>query len=168
MGQFWAKLAVGNAKLQKTSSNTSVTNGNDVYSLAGAVYGVYSDKDCKKAIATLTTDGNGNTEAVEVKTGTVYVKEQTAPTGFQLDKTVYPLTVEAGKTATLKVGDTPKVTTTLIDLFKIDLETGKATAQGNASLEGAEFTWNYYDGFYNKDNLPAEPTRTWTTKTIAE
>ena len=168
LGQFWAKLAVGNAKLQKASSNTSITNGNDVYSLAGAVYGVYSDKDCKKAIATLTTDGNGNTEAVEVKAGTVYVKEQTAPTGFQLDKTVYPLTVEAGKTATLKVGDTPIVTTTMIDLFKIDMETGKATAQGNASLEGAEFVWNYYDGFYNKDNLPAEPARTWTTKTIAE
>ncbi|TQX66936.1 hypothetical protein D1N53_22685, partial [Clostridioides difficile] len=25
LGQFWAKLNVGNAKLQKTSSNTSIT-----------------------------------------------------------------------------------------------------------------------------------------------
>ena len=33
---------------------------------------------------------------------------------------------------------------------------------------GAEFTWKYYAGFYNKDNLPAEATRTWVTKTIAE
>ncbi|HBF2740360.1 TPA: VaFE repeat-containing surface-anchored protein [Clostridioides difficile] len=168
LGQFWAELDVGNAKLQKVSSNTSVTNGNDVYSLAGAVYGVFSDKDCKNAVATLTTDENGNTEAVEVKAGTVYIREQTSPAGFQIDTTIHPLTVEAGKTATLKVSDTPKVTTTLIDLFKIDMETGKTTAQGNASLEGAEFVWNYYDGFYKKDNLPAGPTRTWTTKTIAE
>ena len=168
LGQFWAKLNVGNAKLQKVSSNTSVTNGNDTYTIAGAVYGVYSDKDCTKAIATLTTDDTGNTDVVEVKAGTAYIKEVDAPKGYKLDKTVYSLKVEAGKTATLKVSDTPKVTDTLIELFKIDMETGKATAQGNASLEGAEFTWKYYDGYYNKDNLPAEPTRTWTTKTVAE
>ena len=168
VGQFWAKLNVGNAKLQKVSSNTSVTNVNNVYSLAGAVYGVYSDKDCQNVIATLTIDSNGNTEAVEVKAGTVFIKEQQAPAGFKLDKKVYPLTVEAGKTATLKVSDTPKVTETLLELFKIDLETGKANAQGNASLAGAEFTWKYYDGYYNKDNLPSEPTRTWTTQTLAE
>ena len=76
--------------------------------------------------------------------------------------------MEAGKTATLTVADTPKVTETLIDLFKIDMETGKSTPQGNASLEGAEFTWCYYDGYYNADNLPAKATRTWTTKTATE
>ena len=168
IGQFWAKLNVGNAKLQKVSSNASITNGSDVYSLAGAVYGVYSDKNCQNVITTLTTDSNGNTEAVEVKAGTVYIKEQQAPAGFKLDKNVYPLTVEAGKTATLKVSDTPKVTETLLELFKIDLETGQDNPQGNASLAGAEFTWKYYDGYYNKGNLPAEATRTWTTQTLAE
>ena len=85
-----------------------------------------------------------------------------------MDKTVYPLTIKAGETATLKVSDTPKVTDTLIELFKIDMETQKDNPQGNASLAGAEFTWKYYAGFYNKDNLPAEATRTWVTKTIAE
>ena len=88
--------------------------------------------------------------------------------GYEVDKTVYSLKVEAGKTATLKVSDTPKVTDTLIELFKIDMETQKDNPQGNASLAGAEFTWKYYAGFYNKDNLPAEATRTWVTKTIAE
>ena len=168
LGQFWAKLDVGNAKLQKVSSNTSVTSENDTYSIAGAVYGVYSDNACQNRLATLTTDGNGNTDTVEVKAGTVYIKELEAPKGYKLDKTVYSLKVEAGKTATLKVSDTPKVTDTLIELFKIDMETGSSNAQGNASLEGAEFTWKYYDGYYNKDNLPDEPTRTWTTKTVAE
>ncbi|SHF58199.1 LPXTG-motif cell wall anchor domain-containing protein [Lactonifactor longoviformis DSM 17459] len=168
LGQFWAKLAVGNAKILKVSSNASITNDSDVYSLAGAVYGVFSDKECKNVIATLTTDNSGNTEEAEVKAGTVYIKEQSAPKGFKLDHTIYPLTVEAGKTATLKVSDTPKVTETLLELFKIDMETSKDMPQGNASLAGAEFIWQYYDGYYNKDNLPAEPTRIWTTKTIAE
>ena len=49
LGQFWAKLAVGNGKIQKSSSNTTVTNGNDCYSIAGATYGVYSDKGCTKS-----------------------------------------------------------------------------------------------------------------------
>ena len=119
-------------------------------------------------ISTLTTDENGNTDVAEVTAGTVYIKELSAPAGHKVDKTVYPLTIKAGKTATLNVSDTPKVTDTLIELFKIDMETQKDNPQGNASLAGAEFTWKYYAGFYNKDNLPAEATRTWVTKTIAE
>ena len=168
LGQFWAKLNVGNAKLKKVSSNTSITDGNGNYSVAGATYGVFTDKNCTKQLATLTTDENGNTDVVEVKAGTVYIKELSAPAGYKVDKTVYSLKIEAGKTATLNVSDTPKVTDTLIELFKIDMETKKDNPQGNASLAGAEFTWKYYAGFYNKDNLPAEATRTWITKTIAE
>lgn len=168
LGQFWAKLNVGNAKLQKTSSNTSITDGNGNYSVAGATYGVFSDKDCTKQLATLTTDENGNTDVAEVTAGTVYIKELSAPAGYKVDKTVYSLKIEAGKTATLKVSDMPKVTDTLIELFKVDMETQKDNPQGNASLAGAEFTWKYYDGYYNKNNLPEKATRTWTTKTIAE
>lgn len=81
------------------------------------------------------------------KVGTVYIKELSAPAGYKVDKTVYSLKVEAGKTATLKVSDTPKVTDTLIELFKIDMETQKDNPQGNASLAGAEFTWKYYAGW---------------------
>ena len=168
LGQFFAELAVGNGKIQKSSSNTTVTNGNDCYSLSGATYGVYSDKGCTKSVAILTTNANGNTDTVELRAATYYVKETKAPKGFQLDKNVYTMTVKVNETMTLKVSDIPKVTDTLVELFKIDMETGKATAQGNASLEGAEFVWKYYDGYYTKDNLPSEPTRTWTTKTTTE
>ncbi len=138
------------------------------YSFEGATFGVYSDKSCNSQLATLTADGNGDTKEVEVKAGTVYIKELSAPKGYKLDSTVHALNVEVGKTATLTVADTPKVTETLIDLFKIDMETGKSTPQGTASLEGAEFTWSYYDGYYNAYNLPKKATRTWTTKTVAE
>ena len=168
LGQFWAKLAVGDSRIQKSSSNTAITKDNDCYSLSGATYTVYSDKSCTKSVATLTTDGSGNTDTVELRASTYYVKETEAPKGFQLDKNVYTLTVKAGETTTLKVSDTPKGTDTLVEFFKIDMETSNSIAQGNASLEGAEFVWKYYDGYYTKDNLPAEPTRTWTTKTIAE
>lgn len=101
---------------------------------ARATYGMYSNKECKNSLGTLIVDANGNSEEIEVRAGTVYIKELTAPTGYQLDRNVYSLSVKVGETATLKVSDTPKVTDTLIELFKIDMETGKATAQGNASL----------------------------------
>ena len=168
LGQFWAELNVGNAKVKKTTANEIVTNGNAMYSIAGATFGIFSDQNCSNQIGTLTTNENGDTNEVEVTAGTVYIKELSAPKGYKLDTTVRSLKVEAGKTVTLNVSDVPKVTETLVDLFKIDMETGKATAQGNAALAGAEFTWHYYDGFYTKDNLPEKAIRTWVTKTVAE
>ena len=143
LGQFWAKLAVGNGKIQKSSSNTTITSDNDCYSLSGAAYGVYSDKGCTKSVATLTTNRAGYTDTVELRAGTYYVIDIKAPKGFQLDKEVYTLTVKAGETSILKVSDTPKVTDNLIELFKIDMETSNGTPQGNAALEGAEFVWKY-------------------------
>ena len=168
VGQFWAELNVGNAKVKKATANASVTDGNALYSIVGATFGVFSDQNCNNQIGTLTTDENEDTNEVEVTAGTVYIKELSAPKGYKLDATMHSLTVEAGKTATLNVSDVPKVTETLVDLFKIDMETGKATAQGNAALAGAEFTWHYYDGLYTKDNLPEKATRTWVTKTVVE
>ena len=160
IGQFWAELNVGNAKVKKTTANESVTNGNAMYSIAGATFGIFSDQNCSNQIGTLTTNENGDTNEVEVTAGTVYIKELSAPKGYKLDTTVRSLKVEAGKTVTLNVSDVPKVTETLVDLFKIDMETGKATAQGNAALAGAEFTWHYYDGLYTKDSLILNPLYT--------
>lgn len=168
LGQFWAELNVGNAKVKKITANESITKANAMYSIAEATFGIFSDQNCSNQIGTLTTNENGETNEVEVTAGTVYIKELSAPKGYKLDTTVHSLKVEAGKTATLNVSDAPKVTETLVDLFKIDMETGKATAQGNAALAGAEFTWHYYDGLYTKDNLPEKATRTWVTKTVAE
>ena len=168
IGQFWAELNVGNVKVKKTTANEIVTNGNAMYSIAGAIFGIFSDQNCSNQIGTLTTNENGETNEVEVTAGTVYIKELSAPKGYKLDTTVRSLKVEAGKTAVLNVSDVPKVTETLVNLFKIDMETGKATAQGDAALAGAEFTWHYYDGLYTKDNLPEKATRTWVTKTVVE
>ena len=168
LGQFWAELNVGNAKVKKTTANEIVTNGNAMYSIVGATFGIFLDQNCSNQIGTLTTNENGDTNEVEVTAGTVYIKELSAPKGYKLDTTARSLKVEAGKTAVLNVSDVPKVTERLVDLFKIDMETGKATAQGNAALSGAEFTWHYYDGFYTKDNLPEKAIRTWVTKTVAE
>src|SRR5699024_7502032 len=52
--------------------------------LAGAVFGIYSDKDCTKLITQMpATDQNGSSVAEIIKTqATVYLKEITAPNGY--------------------------------------------------------------------------------------
>ena len=154
----------GSLNLQKTSANTDITNGNSNYSLAGAVYGVYTDRSCTNRVATLTTTASGSSNTVDITAGQYYVKEITAPKGYALDTTVHPVTVTAGQTATVQVSDIPQSDPVRIVLGKIDAETTEDMPQGSASLEGAEFTVKYYDGFYN--SVPSESaTRTWVIKT---
>ncbi len=154
----------GTVSLSKTSANTGITSGNSCYSLAGAVYGIYSDAGCSAQVTTLTTDAGGNAAAVSLNAGTYYYKELTAPAGYALDSSVQSFTVTDGQNTAISVSDTPTNDPVAITLTKIDSATGEA-AQGGASLEGAEFTVKFYAGFYDAGNLPANATRTWVIKT---
>ena len=89
----------------------------------------------------------------------------TAPAGYALDSSVQSFTVTAGQNTALSVSDTPTNDPAMITLNKVDSETGDMV-QGGASLAGAQFTVNYYDGYYNNSNLPANATRTWVIKTV--
>lgn len=157
----------GKLTLQKSSANPDLTDGSSCYSLQGAEYGVYKDSACQNQVGTLTTDAAGNSNTIEVTAKQYYVKELKAPKGYALDTKVYTVTVSGDKTATLKVKDLPQSDPVRIVLGKIDQETTKDMPQGSASLENAEFTVKYYDGFYDSD--PAEqgvfPKRTWVLKT---
>ena len=155
----------GTVSLSKTSANTGITSGNSCYSLAGAVYGIYSDAGCSAQVTTLTTDAGGNAAAVSLNAGTYYYKELTAPAGYALDSSVQSFTVTAGQNTALSVSDTPTNDPVRISINKVDSETGDKV-QGGASLENAEFTVKFYAGYYNEGNLPANATRTWVIKTL--
>lgn len=154
----------GTVSLSKTSANTGITSGNSCYSLAGAVYGIYSDAGCSAQVTTLTTDAGGNAAAVSLNAGTYYYKELTAPAGYALDSSVQSFTVTDGQNTALSVSDTPTNDPVRISINKVDSETGDKV-QGGASLENAEFTVKYYAGYYNAGNLPTNATRTWVIKT---
>ena len=156
---------IGTVSLSKTSANTGITSGNSCYSLAGAVYGIYSDAGCSAQVTTLTTDAGGNAAAVSLNAGTYYYKELTAPAGYALDSSVQSFTVTDGQNTALSVSDTPTNDPIRISINKVDSETGDKV-QGGASLENAEFTVKYYAGYYNAGNLPANATRTWVIKTL--
>lgn len=155
---------VGSIELYKSSANPDLTDNNSCYDRSGAVYGVYSGND---KIAELTTDSNGYAKVDNIPAGSYTVKEITAPKGYALDLTAHNVTVVSGQTATLQVTDLPQSDPIAVLLGKIDRETTQNMPQGSASLEGAQFTVKYYDGFYDTD--PAEEgeeaVRTWVMQT---
>ena len=125
----WVKVAT--VEIIKKDSQTG--NG-----LAGAVYGIYSDKDCTKLIAQMpATDSNGASSLMITKTqDTVYLKEISVPAGYLIDTKAYGVKLVLGKTVTQNVTD-ERVRGT-IHLVKKDKETGEVT-QGDAVFEGAVY-----------------------------
>lgn len=159
-------VAKGTLSITKTSSNCGISDNNANYSLAGAVYGVYSDAACTTQVTTVTLDANGKASA-SLKAGTYYVKEITTPTGYALDTEAHATTVKSGSTTDLAVTDAPQNDPAKLTVAKLDAETGKASALGAGTLAGAEFTVRYYAGQYTTATLPTTPTRTWVLKTNA-
>ena len=115
----------------KKDSETSNT-------LAGAVYGIYSDAACTQLIKQMpATDANGASKVTLEKTQeVVYLKEISVPTGYTIDAKAYNVTLNIGKTSNMNVTD--KRVTATISLHKQDAETGN-TPQGDATLEGAVY-----------------------------
>lgn len=147
--------------LQKSSTNPGITNGNNCYSLAGAVYGVYSDVSCTQLVTTITTDASGAGNSEEIAQGSYWLKEITPSPGYQLDGEVYPVTADSTE-VTANVTEVPANDPMVLTLTKIAAD----KASDIPSLAGAQFTIRYYDGQYSSvDQLPATPTRTWVIET---
>lgn len=114
--------------------------------LAGAIYGVYRDKECSDLITQMpATDSKGGSKVtIEKIQDVVYVKEIQPPANYQADPTVYPVDVNIGKTSTKNVLN--ERTYAKIHLIKEDAETG-VNPQGDATLEGAVY------GLYARENI---------------
>ncbi|NSC30668.1 VaFE repeat-containing surface-anchored protein [Coprococcus comes] len=171
-------LHKGYLTLHKDSSNKTLTDSNDCYSLAGAEYGVYTDSNCSNKVATLTTNVNGNANTVSLNPGRYYVKETKAPKGYFTDSQVYTADVSGANRESspvkLSVSDNPANDPMAMLLGKYD---GQKTyngagnlPQGSATLAGAEFTVDYYatldyKSYDDLKNADVKPTRSWTFKT---
>lgn len=165
----------GKLTILKKSANTDITDNNDCYSLADAVYGVYKSeadaKSDKNKVTSLKTKDTGWSNTAELEAGTYYLKEVTAPKGYALSSEINKVTITAGKETQFgtnnELMDYPQSDPVRILLGKIDKETNKNKPQGSASLANAEFTVKYYKGLYDED--PATqgqtPARTWVLKT---
>lgn len=184
--------ALGTIAVDKDSADPTISDGNPLYRLAGLSYGVYDSEraavDSKGDPAaprshTITLDEQGRGTAGGVEHGTWWVREldddARRASGYALDENVYRVDVRIGSTADdpdwvhassgSNPTDTPLGSSVGVVIKKVDAQTGGSVAQGAGSLEGAEFTIDYYAGAYaSEQELPESPTRRWVVRTGAD
>ena len=155
----------GSVAVRKVSADTNLTDGNPCYSLAGAVFDVYSGSS---RVGSITTNANGYGSLSGLPVGSGYsIVERTPPTGFAGTNQEYSFTIYEDDTTTVTVSNIPQNDPTTIMVRKQDADTSKAEPQGGAGLEGAQFTVKYYKGSYSSASAlnGATPARTWVIET---
>ena len=168
IAKFKKKKKKGNLNITKVNGNPELTAGNDCYSLAGAEYQLRDGSG--NTVATLITDVNGNASVSGINAGNYTLVETKASQGFELNTEHTSVTINAGQTTALNgIGclvEQPVNDPLAIQITKADMDSGESIPQGNASLEGAEFTVKYYNALYDKvSDLPEKAARTWVLAT---
>ena len=125
---------VGTA-FEKRSTETSITQGNDSYSLAGAEFDIYEAAGDTR-VGCIKMDGSGHAKATLLPNTSYYLVETKAPHGYTVRKDRIAFTTGAG-TQTVGIDETPGSIS--LAIVKVDAATGGA-AQPGASLAGGEFT----------------------------
>lgn len=122
--------------LKKSSADTSMTNGDNRYSLEGAVYTVYSGNT---AVATIVTDASGyGYTNVALQNGRYSIKETTSPKNYYKDKTTHWVTISYGDAA-LNVSDVPIPLEYSINLTKTSANVSITNGDSGYSLAGAVY-----------------------------
>ena len=122
--------------LKKSSADTSMTNGDNRYSLEGAVYTVYSGNT---AVATIATDASGyGYTNVALQNGRYSIKETTSPKNYYKDETTHWVTISYGDAA-LNVSDVPIPLEYSINLTKTSANVSITNGDSGYSLAGAVY-----------------------------
>ena len=103
--------------------------------VAGATYAIYNDKG--QELERLITTATGYVESGYLRFGNYTVREVIAPSGYILNKTSYPVTIETNEQKITVTGEDERQTGRL-ELTKEDSVTG-SSAQGEATLKGAVY-----------------------------
>ncbi len=76
---------------RKVIEGSAVRPGAPLESLAGAVFGIYSDPSCTEntKVQEVTTDENGYAVSKQIAAGDYYIKEMTPPKGYSLNDKIY-------------------------------------------------------------------------------
>lgn len=105
--------------------------------IAGAVYGVYSDKDGKNLITKMpATDANGASSVMITKTqDTVYLKEISVPNGYLLDTKAYDVKLVIGDTVKQTVTDAEQMAS--LTVYKL----GEVLTGAKVTDDGVSFVY---------------------------
>lgn len=144
--------------------------GNSNYSLSGAKYQLYTDKDCTKKAkdmegnnALLTTNASGTSSKLKMDPGTYYAKEITASKGYMLDTKVYTVKITTSNTSSNPATFTSKEPPLYGEpYFRIYKSSSSGAYEGYEKFLGAEFTVKYYDVAAREDIASSTPKDQWT------
>ena len=163
----WEYTPTGSVEIQKVSGDPAKTDGNPCYSLAGAVFGIYTGNGERLGGITTDESGKGRLDGIAAGQSGLYLLEETAPKGYAKHTEKIPFEIVSGQTAAVTVTNHPQGDPVTILLKKQDGNTASNTPQGNADLGGAQFTIRYYQGLYQgADELKGKtPERTWIVET---
>ncbi len=135
----------GQVKLKKEDAETSSTPQGDA-TLVGAKYGIYADQSCTSLIdeVIIGSDLTATSNVFEIGASrTIYIKEISAPVGYNLDPTVYPVVINQVDNVTEVVVKSETMKDEVIK-GSIDLEKFYSEADGESAMlhgeEGAEFS----------------------------
>ena len=105
--------------------------------IAGAVYGVYSDKDGKNLITKMpATDDNGaSSVTITKKQDTVYLKEISVPNGYLLDTKAYDVNLVIGGTVKQTVTDAEQMAS--LTVYKL----GEVLTGAKVTDDGVSFVY---------------------------
>ena len=159
--------APGHLNMKKLSNRTSITDDNNCYSLEGAEYTAY-DKSGNVA-GRLYTDASGNSNTIDLMEGTYTVKETYAPPGYAKDTETYTVKIVSEETTAFTAKEEP--ITDLIQLLLTKNPEGYPHdhGEGDATLKGAVYKFEYYDYLHQEvmlmavkaANASGTPVRTW-------
>jgi len=155
---------VGSIKIHKYSASPEITNGNSCYSLKGAEFGIFKTmadvQAGKNAVATITTDANGNGSVGNLAYGTYYVKETKASPGYRINNNVYREKVDSDIPVAFDVPEEAGNDPASVLVQKKD-------SNGTIFLEGCIFAIKYYDVQMDTDPAQAgkSAVRAWYIKT---
>lgn len=126
----WEYHPVGYAVLKKMAEDADYSGGELRFSLGGAVYGVYRDRECTDVVTELETDETGCSKKIELDCGDYWVKELSAPSGYVKDERVYKMVVEPEAVSELTVSDR---------LIRGDFELVKKDGEADRPMAGVSF-----------------------------
>jgi TQXA domain-containing protein len=141
------------------SANTDMTGGNAGYTFSGTQYVAYRDSACTQAIETATTGVDGAATFKKLSTGTVYVKQTAAGSGYVTDTSVKTVSLQLGTSASVSFTDTPQYAIVDPVVVKQDADTGEQSPLGSATLAGAVYKMTYW----KQGSTTASATWTFTT-----
>lgn len=165
---------MGRIQVEKRDAWPQLSDGNSLYSLAGAQFQVIQTNASSQFSSIITCDASGKgTTGDLLPLGTYQVFETHAPVGYAINTTTVAVRLTqsaAEKNVPVFVcfNENPQYDPGEMLIAKKDAETLDSEPLGAGSLAGCIFRVSYYANITDPENLPDTPTRSWLIKTDKE